>query len=49
MTYYTALHLTKEPFSTSPDPAFFFYSAAHSAALHRQNDFVADVIPVLQR
>ena len=35
MTYYTALQLTKEPFSTSPDPAFFFRSVEHSMALNR--------------
>ena len=35
MSYYTALGLTKEPFSTSPDPAFFFRSTSHVQALTR--------------
>ena len=35
MSYYTALGLTKEPFSTSPDPAFFFRSSSHAQALAR--------------
>jgi len=35
MSYYTALGLTKEPFSTSPDPAFFFRSSSHMQALAR--------------
>ena len=35
MSYYTALGLTKEPFSTSPDPAFFFRSHSHVQALNR--------------
>ncbi|MCH7761807.1 AAA family ATPase [candidate division TA06 bacterium] len=35
MSYYSALHLHKEPFSTSPDPEFFFLSSAHQTALHR--------------
>src|SRR3990170_3209934 len=35
MSYYTALGLTKEPFSTSPDPSFFFRSNSHVQALHR--------------
>lgn len=35
MAYYETLGLKKEPFSTSPDPAFFFRSAAHTAALQR--------------
>ena len=35
MSYYTALALEKEPFSTSPDPAFFFHSLAHRTALQR--------------
>ena len=29
MSYYTVLGLTKEPFSTSPDPLFFFRSTSH--------------------
>ena len=35
MSYYTVLGLTKEPFSTSPDPTFFFRSDAHAQALAR--------------
>jgi general secretion pathway protein A len=35
MSYYTLLGLEKEPFSTSPDPAFFYESASHKAALYR--------------
>ena len=35
MSYYTALGLAKEPFSTSPDPAFFFGSNSHLQALTR--------------
>src|SRR3990167_5862487 len=35
MSYYTALGLTKEPFSTSPDPSFFFRSNSHVQALTR--------------
>lgn len=33
MSYYTALGLNKEPFSTSPDPEFFYQSAEHKVAL----------------
>lgn len=33
MSYYQVLGLEKEPFSTSPDPAFFFESKNHKAAL----------------
>jgi general secretion pathway protein A len=33
MNYYSALGLHKEPFSTSPDPAFFFESHQHHALL----------------
>lgn len=33
MSYYKTLNLEKEPFSTSPDPAFFYQSAHHRAAL----------------
>lgn len=33
--YYTVLGLDKEPFSTSPDPAFFYESREHRAALTR--------------
>lgn len=35
MSYYQALGLTKEPFSTSPDPNFFYLSSEHNTALHR--------------
>ena len=35
MSYYQALGLAKEPFSTSPDPAFFFRSSSHVQALNR--------------
>lgn len=35
MSYYTVLGLTKEPFSTSPDPDFFFRSHSHVQALNR--------------
>ena len=33
MSYYRVLGLEKEPFSTSPDPAFFYQSEKHRAAL----------------
>ncbi len=33
MSYYNVLGLEREPFSTSPDPAFFFESRNHKAAL----------------
>lgn len=35
MSYYHALGLIKEPFSTSPDPEFFFRSGSHIQALNR--------------
>jgi general secretion pathway protein A len=35
MSYFELLGLEKEPFSTSPDPAFFYRSSAHNAALQR--------------
>ena len=35
MSYYKLLGLEREPFSTSPDPHFFFLSQAHRAALYR--------------
>ena len=35
MSYYTTLGLVKEPFSTSPDPSFFFRSNSHVQALTR--------------
>src|SRR3989338_9160446 len=33
MSYYQILGLEREPFSTSPDPAFFYESRNHKAAL----------------
>jgi general secretion pathway protein A len=35
MSYYNVLGLDKEPFSTSPDPLFFYESQEHHAALLR--------------
>jgi len=35
MSYFKVLGLEKEPFSTSPDPAFFYESREHRAALMR--------------
>lgn len=35
MSYYQALDLSKEPFSTSPDPDFFYHSREHTTALKR--------------
>ncbi|MBU0709368.1 MAG: AAA family ATPase [Candidatus Omnitrophica bacterium] len=35
MSYYTVLGLRKEPFSSSPDPEFFYDSYEHRAALMR--------------
>ena len=35
MSYYRVLGLKKEPFSTSPDPALFYESQGHKAALCR--------------
>lgn len=35
MSYYSVLNLEKEPFSTSPDPAFFYHSYAHDTSLKR--------------
>lgn len=35
MSYFKILGLDKEPFSTSPDPAFFYESQEHQAALMR--------------
>lgn len=35
MSYYRVLGLQDEPFSTSPDPSYFFLSAQHKAALTR--------------
>ncbi len=35
MSYYKILGLEKEPFSTSPDPGFFYQSKEHTSALYR--------------
>lgn len=35
MNYFNTLGLTKEPFSTSPDPAFFYLSDKHKAVLYK--------------
>ncbi|MFC1658604.1 ExeA family protein [Candidatus Omnitrophota bacterium] len=35
MSYYNFLGLNKEPFSTSPDPDFFYQSSQHNTALMR--------------
>jgi general secretion pathway protein A len=35
MSYFKALGLEKEPFSTSPDPQFFYHSTSHNTALKR--------------
>ena len=35
MSYYRLLNLHDEPFSTSPDPSYFFLSSQHKAALTR--------------
>lgn len=35
MSYYRVLGLEKEPFSTSPDPEFFYHSTSHHTALKR--------------
>lgn len=35
MSYYEAIGLKKEPFSTSPDPAFLYRSTAHNSVLKR--------------
>ena len=35
MEYYKLLGLDKEPFSTSPDPAFFYNSYEHKECLNR--------------
>jgi general secretion pathway protein A len=35
MSYYSIIGLEKEPFSTSPDPEFFYRSTAHNTALNR--------------
>ena len=35
MSYYEALDLMAEPFTTSPDPAFFYKSSGHNSVLKR--------------
>lgn len=35
MSYFKVLKLQKEPFSTSPDPEFFYHSTSHVSALKR--------------
>jgi len=35
MSYFKVLGLEKEPFSTSPDPEFFYHSTSHDTALKR--------------
>ncbi len=35
MSYYRILNLQREPFSTSPDPNFFYQSVGHATALKR--------------
>ena len=35
MEYYEALGLKKEPYSTSPDPEFFYYSKEHKECIQR--------------
>ena len=35
MSYFKRLGLEREPFSTSPDPAFFYLSKAHKAILYK--------------
>jgi len=35
MSYYEVLNIQKEPFSTSPDPYFFYRSSAHETAIKR--------------
>jgi general secretion pathway protein A len=35
MSYFKVLGLEKEPFSTSPDPQFFYHSTSHNTALKR--------------
>jgi general secretion pathway protein A len=35
MSYYNILNLNKEPFSTSPDPYFFYPSISHKQAIQR--------------
>lgn len=40
MSYYKLLGLEKEPFSTSPDPGFFYQSKEHTSALYRLRIFI---------
>jgi len=35
MDYFSILDLKREPFSNSPDPAFFYQSAQHTACLQQ--------------
>ncbi len=35
MSYYKVFGLNKEPFSSSPDPEFFYHSSSHESALKR--------------
>jgi len=35
MSYFGVLNLEREPFSTSPDPSFFYRSTEHYTALNR--------------
>jgi general secretion pathway protein A len=35
MSYFKMIGLAKEPFSTSPDPDFFYHSSSHYTALNR--------------
>jgi len=35
MGYFEILNLKKEPFSTSPDPSFFYRSSSHNSAIQR--------------
>ena len=35
MSYFQAIGLSKEPFTTSPDPSFFYRSKTHITALHQ--------------
>lgn len=40
MNYYEALGMNREPFSTSPDPEFFYPSTSHETALRRLEDTI---------
>jgi general secretion pathway protein A len=35
MSYYQVLNLSREPFSSSPDPDFFYHSQEHTTVLKR--------------